>query len=162
MGVKGHSDHRGGCARTSQLSDGSRLSLIKSRVLQELYSPQSFCRSAAEILQNIRELDAELEVWRMSTPAGPMLDLYAWHGENHIRTVENMTTIANVELVLDYYFLMQAIHCASSRPAFRETMSHPEVWYGVESSLKISLQACRSIIVCLLRTATHFSPDILW
>lgn len=45
-----------------------RLSMIKSKALQTLYSSASLRMSDAELLKTIRELDEELESWRASIP----------------------------------------------------------------------------------------------
>lgn len=47
----------------------AKLSIIKSRIYKSLYSRRALKTSDAEFLQNIRELDRDLECWRLSLPA---------------------------------------------------------------------------------------------
>ncbi|KAM4067058.1 fungal specific transcription factor [Hirsutella rhossiliensis] len=91
-----------------------RLSLLKSRVCRLLYSAPSLRQSDAELLRTIRELDEELESWRLSIPAdfSPTLSV----SEKHARLVADLDisrSMLHIELNLNYQYLMNAIHAAS-------------------------------------------------
>ncbi|KAK3904194.1 hypothetical protein C8A05DRAFT_13903 [Staphylotrichum tortipilum] len=47
-----------------------RLDIIKSKTYTMLYSAKAIRKSDAELIQNIRQLDDELEAWRLSVPPG--------------------------------------------------------------------------------------------
>ncbi|KAL2012449.1 hypothetical protein VTN00DRAFT_5167 [Thermoascus crustaceus] len=130
-----------------------RLSMIKSRAYNALYSARGVQKTDAELLRAIRELDDELETWRMSLPPKyrPTLSF------SHDTPIDPNMDMRSVMLRLDYHHCMAMIHQASSRcKAWAGSQSG--VMEGVSSSLALSVEASRSTIF-YLQTAEHVLGD---
>lgn len=136
-----------------------RLSLIKSKAYIDLYSPHALRKSDAEILRGIRELDDQLENWRQSLPPGnrPTLSFSPESGEP--------SKGANVHihyllLRLEYHHCMATIHHASSRckpPDDQNTTVD-----AFESSLRLAVEAARSLMAFLLFAYPSLVPSTFW
>ncbi|KAJ5788330.1 hypothetical protein N7457_003320 [Penicillium paradoxum] len=124
-----------------------RLSIIKSRAYDTLYSVASRKKSDAEILKSIRELDDELEEWRLSIP----LEWRPTSSFTHKSSDPNVCMFP-VMLRLNYYLCKSIVHQASIRCKrwIRESL----LVDGVNSSLAISIEASRSTL-CYLEAAEH-------
>lgn len=126
-----------------------RLSIIKSRTHSALYSFKALQKSDAELLKEIRELDDELERWRMSVP--PL-----WRptmSYSHETPLDPNANMHSVVLRLNYHLCMTVIHQASSRcKAWVNGQSG--MMDGVSSSLALSVEASRSTLM-YLRAAEH-------
>jgi hypothetical protein len=139
-----------------------RLSILKSKAVQALYSNASLRKSDAELLRTIRELDEELETWRTSIPEdfSPNLSV-----RNDGRLVEASNLSKNmllIELHLDYHFLLNTIHCASGRCVTRESKGPHQPSFGVQSSLDLSVEASRSTIIYLSVSANKLAGEAFW
>lgn len=133
------------------------LSIIHSRAHAALYSFKAGHKSDAEILKDIRELDDELEQWRMSIPAPyrPTLTFTQDLGKC------NSMDMHAIVLHLAYHHAVATIHRASGRcRAWRNSQSCE--FDGVTSSLAISVQACRSSLYCLESTVHTVAADCFW
>jgi hypothetical protein len=132
-----------------------RLSIIKSRAHSALYSVSSMKKSDADLLKSIRELDDELEAWRLSLPSHwrPTMSFSPEASDPNI-------SMHSVMLRLNYYLCMSIIHQASSRcKAWREGSGMMD---GVSSSLALSVEASRSTL-CYLEAAEHVLVDgVFW
>lgn len=132
-----------------------RLSIIKSRAHSALYSVSSMKKSDADLLKSIRELDDELEEWRLSLPSNwrPTMSFSPEASDPNI-------SMHSVMLRLNYYLCMSIIHQASSRcKAWREGSGMMD---GVSSSLALSVEASRSTL-CYLEAAEHVLVDgVFW
>ena len=139
-----------------------RLNSIKSRIYDELYSPNALRKSDAEILRSIRELDNDLDSWRMSLPADhrPTLS-FSQDIISQFSTITEQFNFYPVMLRLEYHQTMATIHQASSRcKTWSGDQSGPTE--GVNSSLAISVEASRSSL-CYLRAARHIvSHNCFW
>lgn len=126
-----------------------RLSIIKSRTYSALYSFHSLQKTDAELLKEIRELDDELERWRMSMP--PQLrPTMSYSQDTPLDPNLNMHTAM---LRFNYYLCMTFIHQASSRcNAWAKDRS--VMLEGVSSSLALSVEASRSTLM-YFRAAEH-------
>lgn len=130
-----------------------RLSMIKSKAYNALYSAQAIQKSDAELLRSIRELDNELERWRMSLP----LKYRPTVSFSHDTPIDANMNMRSVMLRLDYHHCMAIIHQASSRcKAWAGSQSG--VMEGISSSLALSVEASRSTIF-YLQTAEHVLGD---
>ena len=135
-----------------------RLSKIKAKAYTMLYSTRALQKSDAEILKAIRELDNELETWRVSLPqkCRPTLSF----SKGSPITEEDLDMQA-VMLRLEYHHCMATIHHASGR-CVAWTNHHNGIMEGVSSSLALSVEASRSSLA-YLQTAQHVLPaDSFW
>ncbi|KAL4869014.1 hypothetical protein BDV12DRAFT_185418 [Aspergillus spectabilis] len=131
-----------------------RLSLVKARAYSALYSFKALKKTDAEILKDVRELDDELERWRLSVPSKwrPTLSF------SHERPDPNCS-MHSVILRLNYHLCMTIIHQASSRC---KSWSQGCVMDGVSSSLALSVEASRSTLL-YLETSGHVLVDgVFW
>lgn len=140
-----------------------RLSLLKSKACSALYSAASLRKSDAELLRTIRELDEELESWRLSIPAefSPALSI-----SKHTRLAADMnksSSMLHIELHLDYHYLLNVIHCASGR-CMADWTGGPgaEKTFGVRSSLELSVEASRSTLIYLSAEAHRLAGEAFW
>ncbi|KAL4970659.1 putative C6 transcription factor [Aspergillus stella-maris] len=133
-----------------------RLSAIKSRAYTALYSFKAMKKTDAEILRDIRELDDELERWRLSVPVKWRPTLSFFH-----ETPDPNCTMHSVILRLNYHLCMTIIHQASSRcKSWASDQGH--IMDGVSSSLALSVEASRSTLL-YLETSGHVLVDgVFW
>lgn len=135
-----------------------RLGIIKSRAYSSLYSFKAHQKTDAELLKEIRELDDELERWRMSVPVEwrPTLSF------SHERP-DPTVSMHSVMLRLNYHLCMTIIHQASSRcKAWAMGRGQGAMTEGVRSSLALSVEASRSTLM-YLETAEHVLMDgVFW
>ncbi|CAL5869887.1 uncharacterized protein PFLUO_LOCUS4119 [Penicillium psychrofluorescens] len=133
-----------------------RLSIIKSRAHTALYSVSSLQKSDAELLKAIRELDDELEQWRLSVPP-------EWRPTMSFKfeAPDPTASMHSVMVRLNYHLCMTIIHQASSRcKAWVNAQSG--IMEGVSSSLALSVEASRSTL-SYLEAAEHVLVDgIFW
>ena len=132
-----------------------RLSIIKSRAHSALYSVRALQKSDADLLKSIRELDDELEEWRLSIPLQwrPTMSFSPEASDPNV-------SMHSVFLRLNYYLCMTIIHQASSRcKAWVEGSGMME---GISSGLALSVEASRSTL-CYLEAAEHVLVDgVFW
>ncbi|KAL4895156.1 putative C6 transcription factor [Aspergillus ambiguus] len=133
-----------------------RLSIIKSRAYSALYSFKALQKTDAELLKEIRELDDELEKWRMSVPLEWRPTLSFSH-----ETPDPNVSMHSVMLRLNYHLCMTIIHMASSR-CKSWANGQAGMMDGVSSSLALSVEASRSTLL-YLEAAEHVLVDgIFW
>ena len=131
-----------------------RLSMIKSRAYNSLYSVRALQKSDAELIKAIRETDNELETWRLSLPPKYRPTISFSH--------ENQPTTSGMDmqsavLRLEYHHCMAIIHQAIGRCS--AWASHQSgVMEGISSSLALSVDASRSSL-SYLQTAQHILAD---
>lgn len=132
-----------------------RLSIIKSRTHTALYSVSGLAKSDADLLKSIRELDDELEEWRLSIPPQwrPTMSFTPDASDPNV-------SMHSVMLRLNYYLCISLIHSASSRcKAWREGTGMLD---GINSSLALSVEASRSTL-CYLEAAEHVLVEgVFW
>lgn len=137
-----------------------RLSMLKSRVYQDLYSAVSLNQSASQLLSSIRALDETLEQWRLSLPLEFRPTLY-FSAETPVSA--NVNTQA-VMLRLAYYHCVTSIHQGSTR--YRNAASDPDVGRprlsGITSSINLSITACRSTLFYLHRVLPAVKGECFW
>ncbi|KFY80980.1 hypothetical protein V499_00222 [Pseudogymnoascus sp. VKM F-103] len=134
-----------------------RLTMIKSRAYNSLYSARALQKSDAELLRDIRELDNDLERWRISLPLGfrPTISF------SHDTPADSEMDMQVVVSRLAYHHCVAIIHEASGRcKAWADGQS--SVMEGVSSSLELAVEASRSSIL-YLHTAQHvLEDDCFW
>jgi hypothetical protein len=132
-----------------------RLSLIKSRIHRSLRSAPALQKSDAELLQSIRELDHELEVWKMSLPpqSRPTLGLPS------DSPTADACGMRSVMLQLDCFQCFSAIHQASGRCKLW-TDDQIGAMDGVYLSLELCVEASRLSLLFLHKTSRHLGSEI--
>ncbi|KAL1960695.1 hypothetical protein VTO42DRAFT_6525 [Malbranchea cinnamomea] len=136
-----------------------RLSRIKYKVYTMLYSAGALQKSDAELLKSIRELDNELETWRVSLPPQCRPTLSFSKGAPVADSDISMHTLM---LRLEYHHCMATIHQASGRCVAWTGNQTGVMEEGVRSSFALSVQASRSSLF-YLQTALHvLRADSFW
>ena len=123
-----------------------RLTKIKSRAYRTLYAHGINNRSDAEHLKLIRELDADLEAWRLSIPASHRPSL-----SDTFQAAMNCHPLADtlpVMLRMDYHHCIAIIHHAAGRCKAWPT-SGMDTLDGICSSFALAVEASRSSIYSL-------------
>ncbi|PKS10105.1 hypothetical protein jhhlp_001855 [Lomentospora prolificans] len=138
------------------------LHILKAKACRMLYSAAALRKSDAELLRDIRELDAELESWRMSIPASyrPVISApnnpykAATHGPSVLEGIHR------VMLQLEYHSLMVTIHRVVGRyNTWHKTSSGEgtDGAAGVRSSLALSVEVSRSTLIFLRESAQEIT-----
>ncbi|KAF4433108.1 transcriptional activator Mut3p [Fusarium acutatum] len=143
-----------------------RISHLKEKVNRLLYSVQASRKQDAELLQDIRQLDAELEEWRVSLPPNirPLLCL----SRTSPRPPDERQfppTMRVIGIHLEYFYLLIAIHHASGRcttlnPGTQHLDGHSSCL--LDSSLALCLEASRSTIIYLREMISNLASDVFW
>lgn len=126
------------------------LCLLQSKVINTLYTAKSMQTSDAEVLRSVRELDEELEVWRLSVPPqySPSLSV-----RNNVKLDKHQSRSASmhhIELHLTYHHMLHIIHSASNRISLGPVgAAENHINSGIQSSLDISVEASRSTMIYL-------------
>ncbi|KAE8362147.1 hypothetical protein BDV27DRAFT_166408 [Aspergillus caelatus] len=137
-----------------------RLSMVKSQIFTALYSHRGLQKNDAEVVRSIRELDEELELWRMSMPSKlrPKLSFAKENSED-----QRVDTMYLVLTHLNYYFCVNIIHLAGSRcEAWRSTSTPAGMMDGLRLSLTLSVEASRSLLVFLHYSESLVSVGSFW
>ncbi|KAJ3494857.1 hypothetical protein NLG97_g3808 [Lecanicillium saksenae] len=129
-----------------------RLSLIKDRTYRLLYSPKAEPCTDGEILHYIRQLDHDLEQWRLSIPASirPRLSIPAdFHPAMDERNICESMQLINLQL--DYHYTLIAIHTMVRKCGAGDGKTElPEDLHSViHSSVDLSLEAGQSTFMFL-------------
>lgn len=137
---------------TRHLPNDPRLSMIKEKACRLLYSPRAFRISDSQLLLNIRQLDYELEQWRLSIPVlmRPRLAIPSDHPLLPPDASISQSTQC-INLQLDYHYTLTAIHTTVRRcGTTNEDESLAEDLHSVvHSSIDLSLEAGRSTLLFL-------------
>jgi hypothetical protein len=150
---------------TPHLPEDPRLSHIKEKVSRRLYSVQTLKKTNAELLRDIRELDEELEAWRLSIPAAFRPALSISKGcRVDVGEMPLPRSMAHITLHLGYHHVMTAIHRASARcmPSSESAMDGEEWLPGVRSSIALALEASRSTLVYLRAAMRGVAGEAFW
>jgi len=129
-----------------------RLSIIKSKACKILYSAAALKKSDAQLLRDIRELDDELERWRLSVPPRHRPVLSMPRSGARIDSIECPESVRSIVIHFEYHHLVATIHRATGR--CQSWKQGSGVMEGVSSSLAISVEASRSTLL-YLRFAVH-------
>ncbi|PKS12559.1 hypothetical protein jhhlp_000767 [Lomentospora prolificans] len=142
------------------------LSHIKEKALKLLYSPNAAKLSDSQILVHIRQLDDELEHWRLSIPQDfrPKLSIAPDCVLFSPRmSVEQRMCCRNLQL--EYHYLVTTIHTAVRRcgATYAEGTEIPDDLHGVfHSSLDLALEASRSTLSMLRNPDSGLEEEPFW
>lgn len=138
-----------------------RLSIIKSHAIRLLYCARAFQNSNAGVLRAIRELDDELEAWRLSIPPLHRPTLAPAY-RIHLRPSFNKAKKVHLIVInLEYYFLLALLHSASGR-CRTWTSDAGDQAASITSSQALALQASRSTITNLAAVSDVFNCGDFW
>ncbi|KAK2470461.1 hypothetical protein H9L39_18078, partial [Fusarium oxysporum f. sp. albedinis] len=106
-----------------------RLGQLKGKTYRQLYSAQALGKSDAELLHDIRDLDSEIETWRLSIPLKFRPALSVSRHPQFAPETKLPQNMQHIVLHLEYHHLMATIHQASGRccPASRSTLYYLQV-----------------------------------
>ena len=135
-----------------------RLSMLKSRVYQNLYSADSLHQSVSELLSSIRDLDESLEQWRLSLPA-EFRPTLCFSAETPVSANANTQAVM---LRLAYYHCVISIHQASSRCQISEVNLAGPPLQGITSSTGLAITASRSTLSYLQRVLSVVKGECFW
>lgn len=133
------------------------LSIIKSKAYNALYSARALKKTDAEILRDIRELDDDLECWRLSIP----LSYRPTVAFARATLPEDVLAMPSTMLHLDYNHCVATIHQATSR-CQAWTSGNQDEMEGVGSSLELSIEASRSSLVYLQMASHLLDENSFW
>jgi hypothetical protein len=132
-----------------------RLSIIKSRIYEDLYSMSASRQQQAEILRRIRYLDEDLEVWRLTLP----LDHRPTLSFLDKTPVDAQTNTQAIMLRLSYHHCVISIHKARCR------MLRPVaglVGDGHEANFQLLVDASKSILTYLEKALPVVAHECFW
>jgi hypothetical protein len=133
------------------------LSILKSKIYLQLYSPSALQQDHVETMKRIRELDEDLETWRYSLPTSvrPSLSFSQDHLPIYIHDIRA------VVLRLEYHQCIAIIHLAISR-CITSSPQLASIVKGIHSSLALSIEASRSTLKYLLAANPTINDHIFW
>jgi hypothetical protein len=139
-----------------------RLDIIKSKAYTLLYSARAMRKSDAELIRDIRQLDDELEAWRLSVPPGfrPSLSLRD-DSEQRQPELSELRRMERVMVNFEYYHLVATIHEATGRCRSWTAQQSFEMG-GVSSSLALAVEASRSTLVYLRTIVRNLMGEVFW
>ncbi|KAK8927987.1 hypothetical protein VCV18_004474 [Metarhizium anisopliae] len=124
-----------------------RLGLLKAKVFRVLYSPTALHITDSELLTRIRQLDDELENWRVNT--SPLLRPKLGIARNNSGYGSAQTCLRAAHLQLEYNYLLTMVHSVVRRfgVAHDPDAGLPEDIHRVmHSSIDLALGAARNTI----------------
>ncbi|QYT00574.1 Fungal_trans domain-containing protein [Trichoderma simmonsii] len=141
------------------------LGLLKERIFRLLYSPSALKIIDSELLTRIRQLDDELESWRLSVPPTlrPKLSILPGHG---VPPPPNfLTYLRSIQLQLEYHYLLTIIHTPVRRfgaAQGAETSPPEDLHSAMHSSIDLSLEASRSTFNLLNEPIVMLKQETFW
>ncbi|PHH87933.1 hypothetical protein CDD83_8223 [Cordyceps sp. RAO-2017] len=139
-----------------------QLTLLKSKACRLLYSATSLRQPNAALLRTIRELDEELEEWRLTIPAEFSPSLFVSKHPRLAADLDTSRSMVHIELHLNYHYLMNIIHAASGRCVVDGSDPERAETFGVQSSLELSVEASRSTLIYLSAAAGRLVSEAFW
>ncbi|KAJ6142976.1 hypothetical protein N7471_002429 [Penicillium samsonianum] len=131
-----------------------RLIKIKSRAYSAFYRPGAIDKSDIELLKSIRELDDDLEKWRLSLPPKHRPTLFIFQ---QISTGNAILDMHFLIVRMDYHHCMAIIHQASGR-CKAWAGNHNNAAEGVGSSFTLAVETSRSSLLSL-QSSLHVLPN---
>lgn len=116
-----------------------RLSIVKSRICDALYSVRALGKNTPDLVKSIRELDSELEEWRISIPS-PERPTIIFNQQTLGTEVDMYSAIQQ----MNYNFCVSTIHEVSILLCSR--VNRPASKIGLLTSGELSVESCRSIL----------------
>ncbi|KAF4345221.1 transcriptional activator Mut3p [Fusarium beomiforme] len=142
-----------------------RLGQLKGKTFRLLYSAQALRKTDTELLHDIRELDSEIENWRLSIPLKFRPALSVSRHPQFTPEIKLPQSMQHIALHLEYHHLVATIHQASGRccPA-SPGASFPEGDRSgaIDSSLALALEASRSTLYYLEAAIDGLAGEAFW
>ncbi|CAG7951517.1 unnamed protein product [Penicillium olsonii] len=145
---------------TPHLPADPRLSLLKEKVCRRLFSAQALKNDNNQLLLNIRQLDEEIESWRLSIPL-PFRPALFVSQSSPLSALGECSPHFNrlISLQLDYHHLMTVIHTTVRKCIPDAGDGDQDLHHVVHSSFDLSLEASRSTIWCIKVLCTNVTPE---
>lgn len=136
-----------------------RLIKIKSRIYKVIYSQQAMQQPDACLIKTVRDLDEELEEWRLSIPLQhrPSLSTVA----QQVANTDLPFILHAVNLQMDYYHCLTMIHRACCRCTVWSG-GCTTVFNGIRTSLKLAAQSSRASLTVLQNVLPKLPSGIFW
>jgi hypothetical protein len=148
----------------SNQSRDTNLAKIKENAIRLLCSPRAFKYTESELLAHVRQLDDELEEWRLSVepPYRPRLSILSDSSFSlpSAMSLENRTYFINLQL--DYLFTIINIHTLVRKCGDLEENLPDDLHSVVHSSADLSIEASRSIFRILDTVVDFWKEDSAW
>ncbi|CAG7947779.1 unnamed protein product [Penicillium salamii] len=137
-----------------------KLSLLKEKVCRHLFSAQALKNDNNQLLLNIRQLDDEIESWRLSIPLHFRPALFVSQS-SPLNTMGECSLHFNrlISLQLEYHHLMTIIHTTVRKCIPGVGDGYRDLHHVVHSSFDLSLEASRSTIWCIKVLCTKDTAD---
>ncbi|CAG9978768.1 unnamed protein product [Clonostachys byssicola] len=145
-----------------------RLSIIGEEAFRLLYSPAALKVNDTELLLRIRQLDDQLENWRLTVPPEfrPRLSIPPDRPFlPHTKEANFLSSVFRLQLQLDYHYMLTAIHTTVRRcgSEYSESESLPEDLHLVlHSSIDLLLEASRSTLILLKFAIDLLEEEAFW
>jgi hypothetical protein len=131
------------------------LTHLKEKVYRQLLSARAMKDNDNQLLLNIRQLDDEIEHWRLSIPPNFRPALFVSKNTLPNASDEGIPFIIRcMSLQLDYHHLMTVIHTTVRKCTVETSDEMPDLHSVVHSSFDLSLVASRSTLWCLRTLVT--------
>lgn len=140
------------------------LARIKENASRLLYSPRAFQYTEGELLSHARQLDDELEEWRLSIepPYRPRLSVPPESSLSVPSSMRAEDRTQMINLQLDYLFTMISIHTTVRRCGDFERNLPDDLHSVVHSSADLSLEASRSIFRFMDSVVDFWKENSVW
>ena len=143
-----------------------RLCHFKERTYRLLFSPQNIGIADSRLLLHVRQLDEELESWRITVPhcIRPKLSI-SKHQIMPGLEMEKPQSMRHTLLQLEYHYMMTTIHTTARRcrPESGEVKEMPEDLHMVlHSSTDLALEASRSTLLFLRTSISVLPMEAFW
>lgn len=142
-----------------------RLSRLKHKTYQLLYSAQALAKSDTEVIRAMLELDDELENWRLSIPKNFRPALSISNPKHPVPDLKLQQQMQHIALHLEYHYLMVKIHQTSSRCIANDpdsTHYERERDAGIKTSIALCLEASRSTLSYLRAVMDRLAGEAFW
>jgi hypothetical protein len=139
-----------------------RLSMLKHKTYQLLYSAHALTKSDAEVIRAILELDDELENWRLSIPKLLRPALSISDPKNPVLDLKMEQQMQHVVLHLEYHHLMVTIHQAGARCIANDQDTSLHANAAINSSMALCLEASRSTLFYLRAAINDLAGEAFW
>ncbi|KAJ4264262.1 hypothetical protein NW762_005457 [Fusarium torreyae] len=148
----------------SNQSRDTKLAKIKENASRMLCSPRAFQYTESELLAHVRQLDDELEEWRLSIEPRYRPRLSILSGSSFVlpsvMSLESRTYLINLQL--DYLFTIINIHTLVRKCGDLEENLPDDLHSVVHSSADLSIEASRSIFRILETVVDFWKEDSVW
>ncbi|EGU75772.1 hypothetical protein FOXB_13684 [Fusarium oxysporum f. sp. conglutinans Fo5176] len=142
-----------------------RLSMLKHKTYELLYSTKALAKLNSEIIRAILELDDELESWRLSIPKVVRPALSVSDVKQALSELPIQHRMQNIVLHLEYHYLVVTIHRAGARCIADDSDTHPDAderYTAINSSIALCLEASRSTLCYLHAVIDDLAGEMFW